>query len=141
MNKNFLSQEEIDALLNSPELFDDNGEQEKQEEEASFQVESMESTVSHLTDLEMDALGEIGNISMGSAATALSQLLNQRVIITTPQVYITTPRELVNTFQTPFMVIDVTFGRCKGSNLFILKVPDAAIIADLMMGKDGTNLN
>ena len=101
MNKNFLSQEEIDALLNSPELFDDNGEQEKQEEEASFQVESMESTVSHLTDLEMDALGEIGNISMGSAATALSQLLNQRVIITTPQVYITTPRELVNTFQTP----------------------------------------
>ncbi|MGI6332993.1 MAG: flagellar motor switch phosphatase FliY [Zhaonellaceae bacterium] len=140
VNKNFLSQEEIDALLNSPELFDDNGEQEKQEEEASFQVESMESTVSHLTDLEMDALGEIGNISMGSAATALSQLLNQRVIITTPQVYITTPRELVNTFQTPFMVIDVTFLEgVKGSNLFILKVPDAAIIADLMMGKDGTN--
>jgi flagellar motor switch protein FliN/FliY len=140
VNKNFLSQEEIDALLNLPELFDDNGEQEKQEEEASFQVESMESTVSHLTDLEMDALGEIGNISMGSAATALSQLLNQRVIITTPQVYITTPRELVNTFQTPFMVIDVTFLEgLKGSNLFILKVPDAAIIADLMMGKDGTN--
>jgi len=139
MNKNFLSQEEIDALLNSPELLDDNGEQEEQEKEASFQTESMESRLS-LTDLEMDALGEIGNISMGSAATALSQLLNQRVIITTPRVYITTPRELVKSFQTPFMVIDVTFLEgLKGSNLFILKVPDAAIIADLMMGRDGTN--
>lgn len=139
MNNNFLSQEEIDALLNSPESVDNNAEEE-QNKGASLQVESSETSELLLSDLEQDALGEIGNISMGSAATALSQLLNQRVVITTPQVIISTPRELVNQFQVPFMIIDVNFTEgLKGSNLFILKVSDAAIIADLMMGGDGTN--
>ena len=36
--------------------------------------------------MEQDALGEIGNISFGSSATALSTLLNQKVDITTPEV-------------------------------------------------------
>ena len=43
-----------------------------------------------LTDIEKDLLGEIGNISMGSASTALYQLVNQQVNITTPVVSVTT---------------------------------------------------
>jgi len=62
----FLSQEEIDALLKG-----DDGVQEQEPE-------------LHLTDIERDALGEIGNIAMGSAATAMSQILNKRVSINYP---------------------------------------------------------
>ena len=39
-----------------------------------------------LTDIERDTLAEIGNISMGSAATALSTLVNRKVRITVPEV-------------------------------------------------------
>jgi len=67
-----LSQEEIDALLRG------------QQSPAS---NSNESTL--LTDIEKDALGEIGNINMGTAATTLSTLLRNKVLITTPRVDIT----------------------------------------------------
>lgn len=39
-----------------------------------------------LSELQLDAIGEIMNISMGSAATAVSELLNAKVWITTPKV-------------------------------------------------------
>lgn len=38
-----------------------------------------------LSELQLDAIGEIMNISMGSAATAVSELLNAKVWITTPK--------------------------------------------------------
>jgi flagellar motor switch protein FliN/FliY len=122
----FLSQEEIDALLvgqDGGDLAPDGG------------------ASANLNEMEKDALGEIGNISMGSAATALSQLLNQRVSITTPWVRIMTPQELIDSFKVPLMIIEVGFIEgLQGSNLLVLKVSDAMIIADLMMGGDGTNL-
>lgn len=127
---NFLSQEEIDALLNSPDVLPAN------------QNEVNPNQPDLLSDFEKDALGEIGNISMGTAATALSQLLNQRVNITTPKIKITTGEELANSFEVPYMIIDVNFTEgLQGSNLLIIKVSDAAIISDLMMGGDGSNPN
>lgn len=116
----FLSQEEIDALLNGTL-----GQPEKD---------------TTLTDLEKDTLGEIGNIAMGSAATALSQILNKRVLITTPDTKVMTPTELFASFQVPYILVEVNFTEgMEGSNLLIMKVSDAAIIADLMMGGDGRN--
>ncbi|QGP92872.1 CheC-like family protein [Neomoorella glycerini] len=117
----FLSQEEIDALLNG-----------RLEPPAGETI---------LTDLEKDALGEIGNISMGSAATALSQILNKRVLITTPVTTIMTPAELFANFQVPYILVEVNFIEgVEGSNLLIIKVSDAAIIADLMMGGSGRDV-
>ena len=88
-----------------------------------------------LDAIEKDAIGEIGNISMGSAATALSQLLNQRVNITTPAVTIMSPKDLLASLTSPFMLIEVGFLEgLEGSNLLILDAKDAAVIADLMMG-------
>ncbi|WP_258359694.1 flagellar motor switch phosphatase FliY [Moorella sulfitireducens (nom. illeg.)] len=117
----FLSQEEIDALLN--------GNLEPPVEEAV------------LTDMEKDALGEIGNISMGSAATALSQILNKRVLITTPDTQIMTPAELLTSFQVPYILVEVNFTEgLEGTNLLIIKVSDAAVIADLMMGGSGKDV-
>ena len=71
-----LSQDEIDALLRGDTNDDVN------EVEAPLVIED------YLSLMEQDALGEIGNISFGSSATALSTLLNQKVDITTPTVSI-----------------------------------------------------
>ncbi|MBC7323759.1 MAG: flagellar motor switch phosphatase FliY [Moorella sp. (in: Bacteria)] len=118
----FLSQEEIDALLNG-----------------NVEIPAPQEVI--LTDLEKDVLGEIGNISMGSAATALSQILNKRVLITTPVTKIMTPAELFAGFQVPYILVEVNFTEgVEGSNLLIIKVSDAAIIADLMMGGSGQDV-
>ena len=125
----FLSQEEIDALLSG-----------KGSAAGADAVEpaAAAGTEPILSDLEKDTLGEIGNISMGSAATALSQILNKRVLITTPTIKIMTPAELFATFQIPYVLVEVNFtDGLQGSNLLIIKVSDAAIIADLMMGGSG----
>jgi len=116
----FLSQEEIDALLN------ENSEK------------TSEATLSAVED---DALGEIGNISMGSAATTLSQILNKRVSITTPKIKIMTRTELFASFQIPYVLVEVNFtSGLEGTNLLIIKVTDAAVIADLMMGGSGEDV-
>ncbi len=94
-----------------------------------------------LTVEEKDALGEIGNISMGSSATTLSQLLNQRVQITSPTVSVTNQHDFFNQFYMPYLVIKVKFSEgfdCY--NVLIIKMHDAIMMANLMMGGDGTEL-
>ncbi|KUO52514.1 MAG: hypothetical protein APF76_05630 [Desulfitibacter sp. BRH_c19] len=139
---NFLSQEEIDALLKQGQSDDSNGEEsevvEKSIEITAVQEDKDFSSV--LSDMEKDALGEIGNISMGSASTALSELLNQKVIITTPRVNIISAKTLYDSFRIPYLLIDVNFtDGLNGSNILVIKIRDAAIIADLMMGGPGTD--
>lgn len=124
MTSDMLSQEEIDALL-------------KGGSDEEVDVEFFEEEVDLLSDMEKDALGEIGNISMGTAATTLSTLLNKKVNITTPTVSITSADELSSEYQTPFVAVDVSYKEgLQGSNVMILHTDDVKIITDLMMGKD-----
>ncbi|SFB25169.1 flagellar motor switch protein FliN/FliY [Acetitomaculum ruminis DSM 5522] len=118
-----LSQEEINALLNSGGADGAGAEGEE-----------------GLTDVEKDAIGEIANISMGTAATTLFSLVNQRVEISTPVVSYIDWDEIANTFVKPcvFIQISYTIG-LDGSNLLVLKEADVMTITDLMMGGDGTN--
>jgi flagellar motor switch protein FliN/FliY len=127
MGNGILSQEEIDALLRG--------------EPASLTKESdLDDNYSQLTDMEIDAIGEIGNICMGTAATTLSTLLGKRVSITTPQVVQTTRRRLLSEYMAPYLIVTVQYTEgLKGANLLIVKTEDAAVIADLMMGRDGLN--
>jgi len=119
-----LSQEEIDALLSGSNDL--------------LTPAAADSEI--LNDMQKDAIGEIGNISMGSAATALSLLLNKKVDITTPQVSITSIQELRNDYPVPCVVIDVKYTQgLKGSNLLMIGLRESAIIADLMMGGSGDN--
>jgi flagellar motor switch protein FliN/FliY len=75
---------------------------------------------------------------MGSASTALSQIINQQVNITTPVVTITTLEELRKTFQVPNLALEVKYtSGIIGGNLLVMKITDAAVIASLMMGGDG----
>ena len=117
MANGFLSQEEIDALLNGnisdniPEL---------------------------LSPEEEDLIGEIGNICMGSAATALSTMLYQPVNITTPKVKITNLKELKANFETPNVALEIEYiSGIAGKNLLVMKMKDAAVIANIMMGGNG----
>lgn len=141
----FLSQEEIDALLHQKEESGKEGEKEAQSEQ-EFETKELkidgETTekIDLIIEKEKDALGEIGNISMGSASTALSLLLNQKVTITVPKVRVDTQGKLFQSFEIPYVVIDVNFTEgLQGSNLLLIKLQDANIIADLMMGGDGSN--
>jgi len=119
---NMLSQEEIDALLKGTSTDDS------------------EDNLS-LTDDEKDALGEIGNISMGTASTTLFTLLGQKVTITTPRVSETTLDDLSEDYSIPCVAVFIQFKEgIEGFNLLLLKEKDVKIITDLMMGGDGTNL-
>lgn len=94
-----------------------------------------------LSPEEKDALGEIGNISMGTASTTLSELLQQRVTITSPKVRVTTQKELFAAFQVPYMVIQVEFKEgLAGYNILIMQLRDTMVMANLMMGGDGTEI-
>ncbi|NUH82525.1 flagellar motor switch phosphatase FliY [Bacillus firmus] len=131
MSDDMLSQDEIDALLRG--AADDSDETESYNE-AFFQTED------YLSPMEQDALGEIGNISFGSSATALSTLLNQKVDITTPAVSVVLRKKLADEFPHPYVAIQVNYTEgFFGSNLLVIQQSDAAIIADLMLGGDGTS--
>lgn len=117
----FLDQNEIDALLNNDE--------------------SDSELAKELTDMEKDTLAEIGNISMGSAATALSTLINHKVTITVPEVRVNTIDEIQRNYPIPCIVVNVNYkSGLEGSNLLVIKERDASVIGDLMMGNDGTDI-
>lgn len=126
-----LSQEEINALLGGV----DTGSE-------SEGTGSGAGSVEMLSPEESDALGEIANISMGTAATTLSVLVNNRVDITTPSVTYTTMEELAERQATPCVFIYISYrAGLEGKNMLILNEQDVKVITDLMMGGDGTNLD
>ena len=117
-----LSQEEINALLNN----DGN----------SGSGDEL------LTDAEKDAIGEIANISMGTAATTLFSLVNRRVEISTPVVSFSSWDDIVNDYERPCVFIKIGYTQgLNGSNILVLKEKDVKVITDLMMGGDGTNIS
>ncbi|WP_249670177.1 flagellar motor switch phosphatase FliY [Bacillus altitudinis] len=120
-NGSKLSQDEIDALLKGGSNDD-------------IEPDTL------LSAMEQDAIGEIGNISFGSSATALSTLLSQKVEITTPTVTVIQKSKLNEEFPHPYVAIEVNYTEgFSASNLLVIQQTDAAVIADLMMGGDGTN--
>ena len=118
-----LSQEEIDALTGA----------------ASTMTAAPSSTMT-LTDAERDAIGEIANINMGTAATTLSTLLTKKVTITTPKVSYVTINEISAQYDKPCVFIHISYiDGISGNNVLILKEHDVKVITDLMMGGDGSN--
>lgn len=129
-----LSQEEINALLGGMDAgINDGG-------AAVSDDSSVAVTQERLSPEEGDALGEIANISMGTAATTLSVLVNNRVEITTPQLSYVTVDDLKEHNEAPCVFIYISYRTgLEGKNVLILKEDDVKVITDLMMGGDGTN--
>lgn len=93
-----------------------------------------------LSPEEKDAIGEISNICMGTAATTLYSLVNQKVLITTPVVEITNWEKLTSEYAKPCVFINILYKEgIDGNNVLILKEDDVKVITDLMMGGDGLN--
>jgi len=114
MSDDFLSQEELDALLG--------------------QIASVES----LTDIEKDMIGEVGNIILGAGATALSNILGRKVDISTPEVEVKTLKDLRSEIKGEKVSVTIHFeGAVEGLNALILDKKTAAEIADIMMGGMG----
>lgn len=132
MSSGQLSQEEIDALLNGT------GAAATTEEESGTETINSDDQVSQNTK---DILGEVGNISMSQAATTLSQLLNRTIKITTPKVSGVTLKQIVDECEVPKVVTTIGFKEgLVGNNVLMIDVEDAIIIADLMMGNDGKDV-
>jgi len=120
-NQNELSQEELEALL---------GEEGKGEEV----------TEAKLTKEEDEVLKDISGSSMKAAAIALSTILNKEVRITEPTVNEVSPHKITEDMPGPAIVVEVEYsGGLKGPTYVIFLKEHGAMIADLMMGGDGTS--
>lgn len=125
-----LSQEEINALLSGMDVGNDD----------SYNLD--DEVFDGLTDEEKDAIGEISNISMGTAATTLSTLVNNKVLITTPVVSYATWDEIASNYKRPCVFVQISYREgLDGNNILILDENDVKIITNLMMGGDGTDLD
>lgn len=131
MDGGMLSQEEINALLAGV----DNGSGDSSSAADSTAASDDEQ---FLTEEQKDAIGEISNISMGSAATTLGMLLNQTVTITTPNVSYVSWDELADSYDRPCVFLQIKYVEgLDGNNVLVLKENDVKIITDLMMGGPG----
>lgn len=91
-----------------------------------------------LTHEQIDILGEIGNISMGNAATTLSLILNQRVNITTPEAQIINRSAALDDYEKTCIFVQIHYVKgLVGNNVLILQEADVLKMTSLMMGGDG----
>ncbi|MBR1397340.1 MAG: chemotaxis protein CheC, partial [Selenomonadaceae bacterium] len=133
MSDDMISQAEIDALLSGAAAADDSASDggdsaptagaEAAAGNADSASEPDFSDV--LSDMEKDALGEIGNISMGSAATTLSVLLGHKVSINTPTTTVATMNIIKEHYPMPYLVVEVgyTIG-IDGNNVLAIQAQD-----------------
>ena len=142
-----LSQDEINALLSGMDLSkgadgDTTADPAKTGDAGTpgSEIKSDPIDENLLSDTEKDAIGEIANISMGSSATTLYSLVNRKVNITTPVVELANWDMVTKDYQRPCVFIQIRYtSGLDGSNIMVLKEHDVKVIADLMMGGDGSN--
>lgn len=97
----------------------------------------MDSRNRFFSDMEIDALGEIMNISLGSSATSISEMLNQRVEITTPRVEISRVKDFTYKQLEPAIGVKIKYSTgLVGTNILILKRSDVRIIVGLLLGTE-----
>ncbi len=87
--------------------------------------------------MDIDALGEMMNISLGSSATAVSNLLDHRVDITTPKVTVVPTDDFTIGNLEPAMGIEIKYVEgLAGSNIMLLRRRDIKVIVDILMGSE-----
>ena len=88
-----------------------------------------------LSPMQLDAIGEIMNISLGSSATAVSNMLDHRVDITTPRVTVVPVEEFSLGELEPAIGVEIKYvSGLEGSNIMLLKREDVKMIVDILMG-------
>ena len=90
--------------------------------------------------MEIDAIGEILNISLGASATAVSTMLNARVDITTPVVNVVGREEFRMDRVEPAVGVEITYiSGLEGKNVMLLKRHDVKVIVEMLMGMEMTD--
>ncbi|MCI8714360.1 MAG: flagellar motor switch protein FliN [Oscillospiraceae bacterium] len=85
----------------------------------------------------IDAIGEIMNISLGSSATAVSNMLDHRVDITTPKVTVVNAEEFSLGKIEPAVGVEIKYVcGLEGSNIMMLKRSDVKAIVDILLGTE-----
>jgi flagellar motor switch protein FliN/FliY len=96
----------------------------------------------NLTEMEADIIGEVMNISMGSAATAMSSILDQKVSITTPRVSVSKVEDFEFSHLEPVVGVLIRYIEgIGGFNMLLLKVEDVKLILSHLLGTDPSELN
>lgn len=99
---------------------------------------------SKLTTMQIDALSEVSNIGAGNAATALSQLLNEKIDMTVPKVNIIPFENIINEIGSEKEVAGVmvrVLGDCPGNILFVFEQEAALYIIETLTGSNSNGLN
>lgn len=92
----------------------------------------------NFSTMEMDAIGEILNISLGASATAISNMLNARVDITTPSVSVISQTEFEMNRVEPAIGVEINYtDGLEGCNVILLKKHDVKVIVGMLMGETG----
>jgi len=95
----------------------------------------MSSNTTSFSEMEISAIGEILNISMGSAATAISKILDKRVDITTPNVELHLAKDITIEDLEPAVAVQITYVEgISGNNVMVLKKADVNAIVNIMTG-------
>ena len=91
----------------------------------------------NLNPIEIDAIGEIINISLGASATAVATMLDRRVDITTPNVKVVSFEEFEFKRLEPAIGVEITYTHgLSGNNVMIIKKMDVKTIVGLLMGSE-----
>lgn len=87
--------------------------------------------------MDIDAIGEILNISLGSSATSVSEMLEQRVNITTPRVEVMPSKDVHFESMEPAIAVEINYvSGLDGKNILILKESDVKVIVGLLLHTD-----
>ena len=90
--------------------------------------------------MAIDALGEMMNISLGSSATAVSNMLDNRVEITTPTVTVVDVKDFSLGNLEPAIGVEIRYVEgLEGSNIMLLKRSDIKVIVDILMGMESSD--
>ncbi|GAB6188465.1 hypothetical protein JCM30566_02040 [Marinitoga arctica] len=134
MSDEFLSQEELDALLQGL-----NQEGNTPKNEKTNNIPS--SGGKDINPIILDLVGEVGNIAMGAGATTLSTLLKRKVDISSPTPITLLKSEIKNQFSGKYLIISINYKEgLQGTNFFLFPASISSVIADLMMGGTGENV-
>lgn len=92
----------------------------------------------NLNEMEISAIGEVSNISLGNAATSLGILIHNNIDISIPKVEIKNKGDIVKSHENDSVITRVNYVKgIQGYSILFLKPDDVKMITDLMMGSDG----
>jgi flagellar motor switch protein FliN/FliY len=94
-----------------------------------------------LNEMELDAIGEVMNISMGSAATAMSTILDRKVNITTPHIEVVDVSAFSFSFLEPVIGVIIKYVEgIDGANVLLLRQTDVAKIVAHLLSADPADM-